>query len=163
MKRFILILIVLLSFINVKAQYSQAPATPPFSFNLHGGYSWLDGVIGADFQYNHWGINGGYMPNSSPITGQSVPSWGIAGTWYSGHYYEDSFYMSLGVASTGYIEEDGFGYIETQPMTIFMGGWKFAGPKMYVKLGVGYGWNEYAGTWTGEAILGYSIFNSNKK
>jgi len=160
MKRLLAILVLMLTLVSASyAQYSEAPAVTPFAFNVHGGYSYLDGVLGADFQYNHWGISGGWMPQYTPYYATPVPSWGIAGTWYSGYYYESSVYLSLGVASAGYVVEDSYyGYYETYPMTILMGGYKWAGNNFYLKCGFGYGWCEYVGSWTGEVTLGYAIF-----
>ena len=159
MKKLLAILVLLLTLSSSTfAQYSEAPQVDPFAINVHGGYSWLDGVLGLDMQYNHWGLSGGWMPNHTPLYGTSVPSWSIAGTAYSGYWYENSLYLSIGVASTGYVVEDSYYGYETYPMSIVMGGYKWAGQNLYMKLGVGYGWCEYAGTWTGEITIGYPLF-----
>jgi len=161
----LLVLIFLVLNINTNAQYSATTPDPyvlPFAFNIHGGYSWLDGVLGADLQWDNLGISGGWMPNTMPLSGRSVPSYSIAASCYSGHYYENSVYLSIGVASTGYLYEDSYGYEETMPMTIVMGGYKWAGENLYLKMGVGYGWCNQGNTWTGEITLGYTLFRTYK-
>ena len=41
-----------------------------------------------------------------------------------------------------------------------MGGSRYNGKNVYLKAGVGYGWNEWAGVWTGEITLGIPLFKN---
>jgi len=133
----------------------------PYALSIHGGYSWLDGVVGADFQSGLFGLTGGWMPTTMPMTGENINSFGFAASLYSGPPTDIyTFYLSVGVASDGYQYEDSYGYGGTEPVTIVMVGSKYNGNRVYFKAGIGYGWNEYTGVWTGELTLGIPLFKN---
>lgn len=158
-KSLILTLIVFLTL--SLSSYSQSST----ALNIHGGYSWLNGVVGGEAQFGKFGISGGWMPTSMPITGERVNSYGFAASIYSGGPDETStWYLSGGVASDGYQYEDSYGYGTTSPVTIFMIGTKYNFGGIYSKLGCGYGWcsDPEIGTFTFEFVLGFTLFNSNK-
>jgi hypothetical protein len=79
-------------------------AQTPIALNLHGGYSWLNGVAGGELQIGRIGISGGWMPARMPISGDPLSSIGVAGTIYSSSAGELGYsgYVSAGVASQGY-------------------------------------------------------------
>ena len=160
MKKLLLLLLIFFTLGKVNAQYTEpaAPTISPRAFYVHGGYSWLDGVVGFNFQNNYWGIGFGWMPNSMPLSGERVNSFGMSGVIYSAPYYKDALYLKIGVVTNGYIYQDSYGYEYLSPMSIIMGGYKFGGETLALKLGLGYGWCEYGGTWTGEVTLGYALF-----
>ena len=148
---------------NVKAQYEQYTQKPitPIAVSIHGGYSWLDGVVGVDFQSGLFGLSGGWMPTIMPMSGEPVNSIGVAASIYSGPPSDPfTMYISGGIASAGYQYEESTGYGETQPMTIVMLGTRYNGNKIYLKVGVGYGWCDYADAWTFEGTLGFPIFKN---
>ena len=93
-KIFILLTIFLLFIVNIESK-SQTP----FAFSAQGGYSWLNGVVGADLQFGKFGISGGWMPTKMPISGTKTSSYGAL---YSGNYDETTVYGSIGIASQGY-------------------------------------------------------------
>lgn len=138
----------------------------PLDFSLTGGYSWLSGVVGGELQIENFGISGGWMPTTMPLSGNKVNSVGIAFNAYSGKPTDVStFYISLGVASDGYRYEDwnsssGYTTEETLPVTILMVGSKYRFKVLYSKLGVGYGWYDGGGVWTWEATLGIPLFRN---
>jgi hypothetical protein len=156
MKKFLLTIcltLVILFSSNVNAQSTYA-------FSVHGGYSWLNGVVGADLHIGNIGISGGWMPTSMPISGNRVNSYGGAFSIYTGKPDETSYYASIGVASQGFRYEDTWGYEATSPMTIVMVGVKSGTDKFNFKLGAGYGWCEYGDAWTFEATLGFVLFKN---
>jgi hypothetical protein len=133
------------------------------SFSVHGGYSWLNGVVGADLQYGCFGISGGWMPTSMPISGDKINSYGFAVSVYSGPPSENISYLSGGIASDGYQYETSRGYGETQQMMIIMLGTKYNFNSFYGKVGVGYGWCDQADAFTFEATIGIPIFKNYNK
>lgn len=165
MKKFLL-LICLMAIIlpsKLNAQMSTATITPvPFSMSVVGGYSWINGVVGGELQYGKFGVEGGWMPTSMPMSGTRVNSWGIAGTFYTLPTNVDgsSFYASIGVASQGYQYEDSWGGESTAPVTIIMVGSKYDVGGIFLKGGCGYGWSETLGTFTFEITLGFKLFGN---
>lgn len=148
---------------TIIAQTDNTSHKSPFAFSVHGGYSWLDGVIGADFQSGLLGISGGWMPTTMPISGTRINSTGIALSLYSNPPTESSaFYLSIGVNSHGYRYEDSFGNAQSKSMAIVMGGWKYNVNMLYLKMGSGYGWCDEAGVWTAEITLGINLFKNYK-
>lgn len=138
--------------------------TTSTSFSVHGGYSWLNGVVGAELQSGCFGISGGWMPTSMPISGDKVNSYGFAVSIYSGPPSETiSYYLSGGIASDGYQYEDSYGYGKTEAVTIIMAGTKYNFNSFYAKLGLGYGWCEQAGAFTFEATIGIPLFKNYDK
>jgi hypothetical protein len=136
-------------------------AQTPYALSVTGGYSWLSGVIGAEFQTGNFGFSGGWMPTSMPMSGEKVNSVGVAVTAYSGTPEDIStWYCSLGVASDGYRYEDSYGYGSTMPMTIVMVGSKYSSGDIFCKGGIGYGWCELGGAFAFEFTLGYTLFKN---
>ena len=135
-----------------------------YALSVQGGYSWLSGVVGGDLQVGQLGVSAGWMPTKMPLSGEKLSSIGVAGTLYSGNYDESGYYVSLGVASNGYRYEYssswGANDSKTSPMTIAMLGYKYGSEDMNLKLGVGYGWCDYAKTWTWEITLGIPILKN---
>lgn len=134
-----------------------------YTVDIHGGYSWLDGVVGVDFQLSHIGFSVGWMPTKMPLTGQKINSIGVSATYYSAAPDDFGWYASIGSASAGYRSEYS-GYYgngnDVLPMTIVMIGLKSGGPVSYFKLGGGYGWaSNNASSWAFEATFGYHIFS----
>ena len=162
MKKKLVILSFMLMFITTLSAQNQ-PATP-LVISAHGGYSWLDGVVGVDFQSGIFGLSGGWMPTTMPISGEKINSYGIAATIYSGPPTESSiFYLTAGVASDGYQYETSSGYGETQPVTIVLIGTKYNFEPLYLKAGVGYGWCDKAGVFAFELTLGLNLFKNYNK
>jgi hypothetical protein len=144
----------------------QSFSQTPFALSAHGGYSWINGVVGGELQVGNFGVSGGWMPTKMPISGEKISSVGVAFSVYTGMPDETSYYASIGVASNGYREETmtNYGYSEeiVAPMTIAMVGVKSGNDFANFRLGGGYGWCEYGGAWTFEATLGFVLFSNLK-
>ena len=153
----ILILIVALFSITAMS-YSQYN-----SFTVQGGYSWLNGVVGAELQLGHVGLSGGYMPTKMPGSGERLSSFSGAFTWYGDVMDESCYYTSIGIASAGYRSEVSYngGSYENgivKPMGIWMLGYKYAGGTGWSsKIGGGVGWCSEATVFTFEITLAYSF------
>ena len=136
--------------------YSQNGA-----FGVQGGYSWINGLIGAQYQMGHLAIGGGYYPAIMPGSGKPVSSFSGVFTLYGGDWDESCYYLSIGIASAGYRYEISYGggpWINpvVKPMTILMGGVKYASySNWYTKGGIGVGWCDEATVFTWEITLGY--------
>jgi len=147
--------IALLLPLNLRAQTAT-------TFSIHGGYSWLNGVVGAELQVGKFGISGGWMPAKMPMSGESISSYGFAVTLYSANAGETgySMYLSGGGASQGYRYEDTWGGEATAPVAIIMVGSKYDSGGVYSKVGIGYGWcsDPEVGAFAFEILLGFTLF-----
>ena len=141
-------------------------AQTPTTFNVTGGYSWLSGVVGGELQIGKFGLSGGWMPTSMPMSGTRINSYGFAGTIYSTKAGETGYscYLSVGGATQGYRYEDSWGGESTAPMTIIMLGSKYDSGGFYTKAGLGYGWcsDPEVGAFAFEITLGLTLFSKNK-
>lgn len=157
MKKLFLAIVMLLT-LSVFASNAQTP----YSVSLHGGYSWLSGVVGADIQYGNFELSGGWMPSKMPMSGQPINNFCFAITANTLKAGQDGygFYVSLAEASQGYLYEDSWGYSYTSPITIVGGGIRYNSGPVWSKVGVGYGWCDEAAVWTFEATLGFVIFGN---
>jgi len=157
-----LMVALMLASINLNAQTEQS-AQPsyqtPYSVSVHGGYSWLNGVVGGEFQYGHFAVGGGWMPNKYPLSGNKISSGCFAGTYYTGTPLDETTF-SGGVSTAGYLEEDSYGNQFAMPTYIVMAGSKYNAGGVYLKGGVGYGWCEYLGSFTFELTLGLTLFGN---
>lgn len=165
MKKFLLVMCLMVTLMissTVKGQTTTVTTPVPFSMSVVGGYSWINGVLGGELQYGKFGIEGGWMPTSMPMSGTRVNSWGIAATFYTLPTNVDgsSFYGSIGVASQGYQYEDSWGGESTSPVTIVMVGSKYDVGGVFFKAGCGYGWTEDIGAFTFEVTLGFKLFGN---
>jgi len=143
--------------------------------SVWGGYSWLNGVVGAEVQYGNFGVSAGYFPAKMPGSGDPISSFSAAVTWYgkNNDYLNNHsgalgacYYGSFGFASAGYrsqISYNGgaYGSDVVEPMLIGMLGVKSYVNKWQFKLGAGYGWCDYAGVFTWEIGLSYALFSSH--
>jgi len=133
-----LMIILLLSSTVLKAQSSQMPA---YNISIHTGYSWLNGIIGAEYIVdNNIGMSVGWMPTRLPISKDWINSTCFALTYYTKcHTNGYSFYASTGVSFKGYSFEDTVqNTIQTLPVTILMVGGKYTtnfGVKFKVEIG----------------------------
>jgi hypothetical protein len=137
----------------------------PVTVNVHGGYSWINGVVGGEAQFGNFGVSSGWMPTSMPMSGEKVNSVGFGLTYYSLKAGEPGYsgYLTLGFASDGYRYEDSWGGDATVPVTIIMLGSKYdSGGGFYSKAGIGYGWctDPDVGTFAFEVLLGFTLFGS---
>lgn len=133
--------------------------------NVQGGYSWLNGVVGAELLLGHIGVSTGYFPAKMPGSGESIASISWAVTYYGGLWDESGYYGSIGMASAGYRAQTSYnggayGSDVVAPMWIAMVGYKYGSYSGFnLKGGVGYGWCEYAGVFTWEITLGFAFGN----
>jgi hypothetical protein len=153
-----LMVALLLSSIKLNAQSTRIPV----AFNVQGGYSWLNGVAGAEVQFGHISLSGGWMPCKMPLSGSKINSYGGAISYYTLPVNQEGYssYVSVGVASQGYRYEDTWGGEVIEPMTIIMIGEKYNVGIVSCKLGGGYGWCDQAGAWTFEITLGFTLFSN---
>jgi len=151
MKKIIILLFTLVLSISA---FSQT------SINVWGGYSWLNGIIGAEVQLEHFGISAGYYPAKMPDTKENIPSFSAAVTYYTKSNKllkskDMCYYGSLGMASAGY-RHDG----DVDPIYIGMTGLRFNINKLQLKVGGGYGFNNIENKWMFEAGISYGLFTN---
>jgi hypothetical protein len=159
MKKLFIILTFILSFTLVKAQYEETDKSQKEAhFFLRGGYSWANGVVGGEIFYDKLSIGGGWMPNTSPLTGEYVSTMCGQISVHSNNTMYNSVYASFGFATNGYQYEDSYGYYESETLLIGMLGYRWNVGVIDFKAGVGYAWCADAGIFTGEVGLGLRIF-----
>lgn len=161
MKKLITILsiVFVLSFVTT----NQTNAQGVYGIGAHAGYSWLNGVVGGEIFLHKIGVSGGWMPTSMPGSGDKISSGSWAVTFYSQPMDEDSWYLSYGMAMSGYrseisINSSSYSSGVIKPMNIVMAGWRIAGGTGFnMKLGMGVGWLPEMTVFTGEVTIGYAI------
>lgn len=144
------------------------------NISIGTGYSWLNGVVSAEAQLGNFGIGAGWFPAKMPLSREPVSSFSASLTYYGKtneflnqhknlfDFVGVTYYGSIGVASAGYRYEDNSLINEiVEPMTIGMIGLKSHIGKFGLKIGGGYGWCQYAGTFTWEAGLQYTLFSNH--
>jgi len=156
MKKLLLLITLILS-ISVLS-YSQS-----MSLTAQGGYSWLNGVVGVEYQVGKIALSGGWFPAKMPGSKEIVSSFSGAVTFYGGNWNRSSYYISGGVASAGYREEvsyNGGAWTDriVAPMYIVMLGYKGSVGNTNAKLGFGYGWCDYGSAFTWELTIGWVLF-----
>jgi len=148
----VLVFILSVSVLSVTAQ-------PDFSFSVHGGYTWLLGVAGADIQYGRFAIGGGWMPTKMPMSQESIQAFCGSLTYYQPVPVLKglSAYISAGGATNGYRYEDSWGGSSTSPIMIATAGLKYDLWRFWLRTGAGYGWCKESGAFAFEACLGFKI------
>lgn len=138
------------------------------NLGVWGGYSWINGIVGVETQYGHFGIGAGYLPTKMPNTSENIPSFSGSVTYYTKsneelkkhNGFDICYYGSIGVASAGYryqsLSED-----VIVSMTYGMIGVKGYRNKLSIKAGGGYGWCKDNNSWTFEVGIGYLLFTNN--
>ena len=156
-----LLLVAIMSVVMISLS-TTTKAQTPMSFSVHGGYSWLTGVVGAEAQFGNIGLAGGWMPTKMPMSGEKISSYSGAVTYYTSKAGEEgsSFYITGAMASQGYRYEDSWGGESTSPITIIAVGTKYDAGGVWSKVGVGYGWCDLASAWTFEISLGFVLFGN---
>jgi len=158
MKKLLLLIAFILSFSLLS--YSQSSA-----FSVYGGYSWVNGAIGAEYQFGSMAISGGWFPTVMPGSNERISSFSGALTYYGGNWDNSAYYATIGVATAGYREQTSYNSgVWTDdvisPMTIVMAGYKGTYKTTHCKLGFGYGWCNYGDAWTWEFTIGWTLFGN---
>ncbi len=156
---FILVIATIFSFLS--PQISQAQN----AFSAYGGYSWINGAVGAELQMGYWSATVGMMPTSMPMSGESVQAWSLAVTWYGDTWDASAMYIALGYNFAGYRSETTVNGIYTENviegMPVFTVGYKIPlSELLYVKGGIGYGYHSKDDFFTWELLLGIYIFGN---
>ena len=159
MKKLLLVAIMSIVMISIS---TTTKAQTPMSFSVHGGYSWLTGVLGAEAQFGNIGLAGGWFPTKMPMSGERIHSYSGAVTYYTAKASEEgtSYYISGAYASQGFRYEDSWGGAYTSPMTIITGGVKYQYGGVWSRVGVGYGWCDEDGAFAFEINLGFVLFGN---
>jgi len=133
----------------------QSQAQGVYGAGINDGYSWLNGVIGAEIFIHKISVSGGWMPTSMPLSEEKVNSYSWAITAYSQPMDLDSWYLSYGMAMSGYREDITHDYrsydSQIKPMNIIMCGYRFVGGSgnWNLKAGIGAGWCSEMTVFTG--------------
>lgn len=130
---------------------------------IQGGYDWLDGAVAGGVQIGYLRLSVGWFPTKMPGSNESVSGACWTATWEGSKWYESGYYLSIGQNSAGYRYQASYnGGAWTgdiiEPMTIIMFGYRAATyDGLYLKGGAGYGWCQYASSFTYGISLGYTF------
>lgn len=131
------------------------------SFLARGGYSWVSGMVGAEYQFNKIGFGMGWMPNQKPASGEKVTTITYNITFYGGEWYESAFYITAGGATNGFQREtyssNGYYDYESAAGFILTGGYRWAWEHVDLRVGGGWGWGLEQSVGTLEATLGLRL------
>lgn len=150
-----IVLLLTLMFVLTITAFSQT------DINIWGGYSWLNGICGAEVQLKNFGIGAGYYPAKMPDSGKNIASFSAALTYYSKSNKQLKpkdmcYYWSLGMASAGYRKDN-----DVEPIYIGMLGLRLNFNKLQFKAGGGFGFNGMENSWKFEAGLSYRLFTNH--
>lgn len=127
-----LVMLVLITTITVNAQDSEE------TFYIRGGFSDVTGFIATEYVVDNVGFSVGWHKYTPDIIDRSASSVDFALTFYGAPYYENSYYLSVGYATTNSVQTIN-GQLDKWAGTWgFIGGYKFGGDFMDVKIGAGY-------------------------
>ena len=149
-----LVVIVFMTMISITANAQSNEA-----FYARGGYSDVTGFVAGEYVVGSTGFAFGWHNYSPPGANETASSFDVALTLYGGPYYENSYYLSTGYASTnsalimnGTVEEwDGTWSI--------IGGYKWGSDFMDVKIGCGYLWSDITDGVAVDFSVGIVLFN----
>jgi hypothetical protein len=127
------------------------------NITIWGGYSYLNGIVGAEAQYGKFGIGAGYFPIHIITSNNYVSSFSASISYYMKNNQHLIYpYGSIGVASAGYHSND---IIDL--MTIGMIGIKSSYNNWQLKTGLGYGWCQYENKLMFEIGINRILFSNN--
>ena len=126
------------------------------------GGSQFSGVVGAEFQHGHFGIEGGWGGFNHSSFDEPWNMGAVALSVYSGKPFKNSFYGSIGYAFNGVIkltiQDNEILNAEYANSTGFVVGFKWGGDTWFsLKGGVGDQLSEIKNSFTGEFTIGIAF------
>lgn len=157
---------VLLSIIILLAITASSMAQSS-SFLVRSGYSWVNGIVGGEYQISRIGVGLGWMPNQKPKSTERVTSICYNITFYGGNWDKSTFYITAAGATNRFqIEKYGSNspngdyYYESATGFMLTAGYKFAWDGADFKVGGGWGWGLDQSVGTLEATLGIRLMKN---
>ena len=134
------------------------------ALTISGGYSWTNGMIGAEVQNGHWAYGAGYLATQWPLSGEPISSLSGHITWYDSPYNYSGYYATAAMIGNGYRYEDSYGTRYSSTMAALLIGYKISFGDLAFKGGLGWGFildgnsiNGETGVGTYEVSLTYSF------
>ncbi|MFW6377152.1 MAG: hypothetical protein ACOCZ5_00765 [bacterium] len=117
---------------------------------LRGGLSDMTGFVGIEYFVNSTSAAIGWHKFAPSITDESFSCIDISLYWYNGKdYTENGLYTGIGYSSTNAVQTYNGVVDETSGTLNFVGGYRWGGEHIDLKLGAGY---LYSGIYDGVAI-----------
>jgi len=148
--------------VSLSAQVSNA-------FSAHIGDSWVNGLLGAEYQISNYALSVGWIPGRFPYPyRKNINSLSAAFTVYEKNWNEDSFYISTAYASEGYPyakygKESNMlitGYNTASSIIVLLGHKSVIDKTGYFKFGFGLNASEQGDKFEFEIMLGLNIFKN---
>lgn len=139
MKKIILLisLAIFISFSPAIADENGDDETPS-AFFIRGGLSDVTGYVAGEYISGNIGYSIGWHNYTPSITDATSPSIDIGLFFYGAPYYENSTYFAIGYASANSVQTIDGRLDDFYPTWSFVGGYRFGGDFMDLKIGVGY-------------------------
>jgi len=162
MKKLFLAIAFCIISISLSAQVSNA-------FSAHIGDSWVNGLLGAEYQVSNYALSVGWIPGRFPYPcRKDINSLSAAFTIYEKNWNEDCFYISTAYASEGfqyaqYSPASNMiitGYHTTPSIIVLIGHKSVVDKTGYFKFGVGLNASGQGDKFEFEILLGLNIFKN---
>ena len=124
------------------------------ALTVNAGYSWTNGMIGAEAQGPHWALGAGYLKTEWPMSGDPISSVSAHITWYDAPYNYSGYYATFAYIGNGYRYEDSNGSRYSSAMTGLIIGYKISFGDFGIKGGLGWGFILDGNTMNGERNVG---------
>jgi len=124
------------------------------ALTISGGYSWTNGMIGAEVQNGHWAYGAGYLATMWPLSGDPISSLSGHITWYDSPYNYSGYYATAAMIGNGYRYEDSYGTRYSSTMAALLIGYKISFGDFGIKAGLGWGFILDGNTMNGESGVG---------
>ena len=154
MKKIKLILLIIVMMITI--DLSAGNRRDPNMITLYSGYSWVNGILGGEYQNNNFSLGIGYFPTTG-FQGKYKTSISISFGWYIKSYDTNTPYIMFGVATNGHnINSDNISIHTNEPTTIIMG-YRYWYKDFSVKGGLGFKYSADYQMVTFELLIGYTF------
>lgn len=159
MKKFLFVILMMLSFVLVNAQDSTNKIGLSDVY-LKGGYSYHNGLVGTEVFFNRLSLGGGWMPHRITSTETKVNSVCLQLSVYFDGTQEKSPYGSIGVSTDGYNYQNEDHTYSTENAISIIGGYRWVNKNLDLKMGVGLAGSRGNNYFTGEIVMGVRLFHN---
>lgn len=110
----------------------------PSALFIRGGASDITGFVAGEYFHNNMGFSLGWHSYAPSIANETASSVDIGLFFYDAPYYENSWYLGIGFASNNAVHTTNGNVDSFYPTWAFVGGYRFGGELLDLKLGAGY-------------------------
>ena len=152
---------------QVKKEEEEEKEEPKSGSLLRGGISDVTGYAAYEYMTSNMGFSVGWHQYTTSFTSESKPSFDLGVSFYGTPYDENSWYASIGYATTNGVQRTRSWYedekvadnLEWSGAWAFIGGYRFGGDILDLKVGAGYITSEFSDGVAIDLSLGIVIAN----